>query len=134
MEVTIHAELRARRTFMTRRKVRLAEEISELRHDLAVARRVAQKSPAEAQVWLMHLDYLGEAEPPWGDCQVSEAIVAAAVRWPYRGVRESHPTLTRLYRLFRARDYQVWLVPFELHREGRPVVLWTLRRMVSLEG
>lgn len=132
MEITIHAELRARRTFMTRRRVRLAEEIDELRRDLAEARRVAQKSPAETQVWLMHLDYLGEADPPWGDFQVSEAIVAAAVRWPYRGAWESHPTLTRLYRLFRARDYQVWLVPFELRREGKPVVLWTYRKAVSL--
>ncbi|ADH65407.1 hypothetical protein Mesil_3617 (plasmid) [Allomeiothermus silvanus DSM 9946] len=132
MEATIHAELRARRTFITRRGVRLAEEIGELRRDLAEAQGVAQRSPAEAQVWLMHLDYLGEAEPPWGDFQISEAIVAAVVRWPYRGVRESHPTLTRLYRLFRAREYQVWLVPFELHGGGKPAVLWTPRGAVSL--
>ncbi|RIH90144.1 hypothetical protein Mlute_00066 [Meiothermus luteus] len=87
METTIHAELRARRVFVTRRGARRAKDMGELQRDLEEIARMLEKSPGEARVWLAHLDYLGEAEPPWGDFQVSETIVAAAVRWPYRGVR-----------------------------------------------
>ena len=132
METTIHAELRARRVFITRRGARKAKDVGELQRDLEEIARMLEKSPGEGRVWLLHLDYLGEAEPPWGDFQVSEAIVAAAVRWPYRGVRESHPTLARLYRLFRAREYQVWLVPLELQRDGQTVEVWTPQGAVPL--
>lgn len=132
METTIHAELRARRVFITRRGARKAKDVGELQRDLEEIARMLEKSPGEGRVWLLHLDYLGEAEPPWGDFQVSEAIVAAAVRWPYRGVRESHPTLARLYRLFRAREYQVWLCPFELRKGDEPVAIWSNQGATAL--
>jgi hypothetical protein len=74
---------------------------------------------------VLHLDYVGEANPPWEGQEVVQVLLAGGSRVPYRGKKEVPPALAALYDFLAKRGYGVWYVPFELWGPEGPVALWT---------
>ena|GEM_PF-3069315 len=123
----IHGELRGQRTFVVPRGTRDYRLIPEVHRTLQEGRALLDYHDPRGHSFLrvLHLDYVGEPDPPWGDREVVQVLLAGGSRVPYRGKKEVPPALAALYGFLAKRGYGVWYVPFELWGPEGPVALWT---------
>jgi len=120
-DLLIHGELRAQRTFVVPRGTRDYRLIPELHRALQEGRALLDSHRGHSFLRVLHLDYVGEPNPPWGEREVVQVLLAGGSRVPYRGKRGVPPALAALYDFLAKRGYGVWYVSFE---KG-PLVLWT---------
>jgi hypothetical protein len=123
----IHGELRGQRTFVVPRGTGDYRLIPELHRTFQEGRALLYFHDPQGHSFLriLHLDYVGEPDPPWEDREVVRVILAGGSRVPYRGKKEVPPALASLYNFLAKQGYEVWYVPFELWGPEGPVALWT---------
>ena len=131
----IHGELRGQRTFVVPRGTRDYRLIPELHRTLREGRALLDFHDPQGHSFLrvLYLDYVGEPNPPWGDREVVQVLLAGGSRVPYRGKKEVPPALAALYDFLAQRGYGVWYVPFELWGPEGPVALWTPKGAFPME-